>query len=80
MSEYIIWESDKTETTDNLGVKHGVSHFEKREEIVRCRDCKHFDPNDEPSEVYPNSYWCDKLTVYMPPNGFCPWGKRREVE
>ena len=50
------------------------------QEIVRCRDCKHYDPNDEPSEVYPNSYWCDKLTVYMPPNGFCPWGKRREVE
>lgn len=49
-------------------------------EIVRCRDCKHFEPDGEPSEVYQDSYWCDKLTVYMPPNGFCPWGKRREVE
>ena len=44
MSEYIIWESDKTETTDYLGVKHGVSHFEKRKEIVRCRDCVHYKP------------------------------------
>lgn len=44
MSEYIIWESDKTETTDYLGVKHGVIHFEKREEIVRCRDCVHYKP------------------------------------
>ena len=49
-----------------------------RQEIVRCRDCKHYDPNDEPSEVFPNSYWCDRLTVYMPPNGFCSWGERRE--
>lgn len=50
----------------------------RREPIVRCGDCKHYDPNDEPSDVYPNSYWCDKLTVYMPPNGFCSFGKRRE--
>lgn len=46
--------------------------------VVRCRDCKNFEPDGEPSEVYPNSYWCDKLTVYMPPNGFCSFGKRRE--
>lgn len=45
-------------------------------EIVRCRDCKHYDPNDEPSEVYPDRYWCDRLTVYMPPDGFCSFGKR----
>ena len=47
-------------------------------EIVRCGDCKHYDPNDEPSEVFPDRYWCDKLTVYMPPNGFCSFGERRE--
>lgn len=48
-------------------------------EVVRCMDCKHFEPDGEPSEVYPNSYWCDKLTVYMPPDGFCSFGKRKVV-
>ena len=50
----------------------------KLPEIVRCGDCKHYDPDDEPSDVYPDSYWCDKLTVYMPPDGFCSFGERRE--
>lgn len=50
----------------------------QREEIVRCRGCKYYDPNDEPSEVYPDRYWCDKLTVYMPPDGFCSFSKRKE--
>lgn len=48
------------------------------EEIVRCRDCRYYDPNEEPSEVYPDRFWCDKLTVYMPPDGFCSFGKRKE--
>jgi hypothetical protein len=65
MSEYII----EVERKDG---------WAKREEIVRCGDCKHYDPNDEPSEVYPDRYWCDRLTVYMPPNGFCVWGERHE--
>lgn len=68
MSEYIL----------SLAADSPIEHYAidtEAEEIVRCRDCKHFEPDGEPSEVYPNSYWCDKLTVYMPPNGFCPWGK-----
>ena len=64
MSEYII----------EVGRKDG---WAKREEIVRCSDCKNFEPDDEPSEVFPNSYWCDRLTVYMPPDGFCSFGKRK---
>ena len=46
--------------------------------LVRCGYCKHYDFDGEHSEVYPNSYWCDKLTVYMPPDGFCSFGERRE--
>ena len=66
MSEYII----------EVGREDG---WAKREEIVRCSDCKNFEPDDEPSEVFPNSYWCDRLTVYMPPDGFCSFGKRKVV-
>lgn len=50
-----------------------------REEIVRCKDCKNFEPDGEPSEVYPDRYWCDRLTVYMPLDGFCSFGKRKVV-
>lgn len=45
-------------------------------EIVRCNSCKYYD-ECWTSEVYPNRHWCDRLTVYMPPNGFCSFGKRR---
>lgn len=46
------------------------------EEIVRCMDCKNFEPYGESSEVYPDRYWCDKLTIFMPSDGFCSFGKR----
>lgn len=51
----------------------------RREEIVRCRDCKYYDQNDLPSEVYPDRYWCDRMTLYMPTDGFCSFGKRKVV-
>lgn len=70
MSEYII-------TCDDEVAMWVGNDVETMKRIVRCRDCKHYDPNDEPSEVYPNRYWCDRLTVYMPPDGFCSWGERR---
>ena len=71
MSEYIIWESDKTETTDYLGVKHGVSHFEKREEIVRCINCRF-------SLAHGNGCGRNQDIYDAEPDGFCKWGERRE--
>jgi hypothetical protein len=73
LSCYVIW--DTTNTYPVMKSEHIAVDLP---EIVRCRDCKHYDPNDEPSEVYPDRYWCDKLTVYMPPEGFCSFGERRE--
>lgn len=73
MTEYIIWESDKTETTDYLGVKHGVSHFEKREEIVRCRDCKHYTDDEFEYRHYCNE-WCGQVE----PDDFCAWALERK--
>lgn len=51
----------------------------QHEEIVRCRDCAYYDTNDAPSEVYPYRYWCDRMTLYMPTDGFCSFGKRKVV-
>lgn len=80
MSEFIIWESDKTETTDNLGVKHSVSHFEKREEIVRCRDCAYICNREYTNglEWHTCGYF-DSAYAEVDPNGFCAWGERRQA-
>jgi len=75
MSEYIV--NLDGELGMALAVACAGAGF-AREPIVRCKDCKYYDPNDEPSEVYPDRYWCDRLTVYMPPDGFCSFGERRE--
>lgn len=69
MSEYII--NVTQEFVDLYG-------WQLREEIVRCNSCKYYD-ECWTSEVYPNRHWCDRLTVYMTPNGFCSFGKRREA-
>lgn len=47
-----------------------------REEIVRCRDCYYYEPDGEPSAVYPDSHWCDRMMHYLEPDGFCKWGRR----
>ena len=36
-------------------------------EVVRCKDCEYKDGDA-----------CDYSAVYVHPNGFCNWGKRRE--
>ena len=73
MSEYIY-----ASNGEPLANERGEISLARAGEIVRCRDCKHYDPNDEPSEVFPDRYWCDRLTVYMPPDGFCSFGERHE--
>ena len=47
-----------------------------QERIVRCRDCRYYDQNDEPSEVYPDRYLCDLMANFLHPDGFCAWGER----
>lgn len=73
MTEYIIRQPDHVDSS--LSIEPLIVG-----EIVRCRDCEYFEPDGEPSEVYPDRHWCDKLTVYMSPDGFCSFGKRKEVD
>lgn len=44
-----------------------------REEIVRCRDCKH-----EEDDVEGFAYWCNANNRPTALEGFCAWGARRE--
>lgn len=65
MNEYII-ESNLTPGYDRNG--------EKLEEIVRCRDCKYYEPvPEDPGDWC--GYWTDR--VYGT-DGFCAWGERKE--
>ena len=49
----------------------------QREEIVRCRDCKHYKP--DPSPIDPGwPMWCEDTGRDMvEPDGFCAWGERK---
>ena len=42
------------------------------EQIVRCRDCKHYHP-----EMY-NNINCEWFMFDVEPNGFCAWGERKD--
>ena len=79
MSEYIVEVPDKPAKVVCDGWNVRIEwDFKQREEIVRCRDCKYYDPNDAPSDVYPDRYWCDKLDCYFCADEFCSRGKRKE--
>lgn len=84
MSEYIF----------EIGVReHGGAYKHQREEIVRCRDCKHGHEVEWPrSWDIPADYLdcTGKLTTTwdyyndepqanpVEPDGFCAWGERKQ--
>lgn len=79
MAEYI---------TEFFGSSSGGSYTERREEIVRCRDCKYLDVPDwdevlaaqygEPPASYmrPDGNG-DYMRFEIEPDGFCKWGERK---
>ena len=81
MSEYII-ELPNGGAADECirlrGYEKSLYGYELREEIVRCRDCKRYDPNA------PSINSCRfELEGYVEwrsaaPDCFCAWGERRE--
>lgn len=47
-------------------------------EVVRCRDCRHFDSGEVGGGEW---YGCELLDFAMPDmeNGFCKWRQRRDA-
>ena len=68
MSEHIIEIADYVPPFDPA-----VRAASLGEEIVRCRDCKHYEPN-----TY-SHFTCELLTFHVQPDGFCAWGERRDA-
>ena len=78
MSEYIVEVNENpTVTFDGLNVRCGDVLIQ-REEIVRCKDCKHY--KDRNGAILPGTV-CQRLGYYnfkVEPDGFCAWGKKDE--
>lgn len=73
MTEYIIdWDTGLVIDT--------FSKNNLREEIVRCRDCKHYDPHPTDGGVcfLPDGDG-DFAHWEVEPNGFCAWAERRDA-
>lgn len=69
MSEYIV--SDMSY----------YQQFSKCEEIVRCRDCKHYDPHlTEGGVCFLPDGDGDFARWEVEPDGYCAWGERRSDE
>lgn len=73
MSEYIYERPDEPAKVVRDGWNVRIEwDFKQREEIVRCRDCRHFKPGEEEPPVDWCCYFHDEVT----PRGFCAWGER----
>ena len=70
MSEYII-----AHCVDSVS---GVRYDERREEIVRCRDCKEYRDCDATCHSWQWHNW--DAPIEVEPDGFCAWACRKSEE
>lgn len=72
MTEYVF------EIDESRADAMGNMPCERREEIVRCRDCKNY----RPAEDDEHEDGCALAYAYLfetSPDGFCAWGERGEA-
>lgn len=51
----------------------------RREEIVRCRDCKHYVEDPKPIDPGWPMMCDDSGRDMLDPDGFCAWAERRDA-
>ena len=74
MTEYIIDMGRSSYKSHSGLLCADVSQL--HEEIVRCKDCKHYDESDAGCSYF--VFAKNKLLHIGNPNGFCAWGERWE--
>lgn len=82
MSEYIVDGAVPNHTVrveDEREVYWHMTHLPVREEIVRCRDCKHCRRDDSRWYCSELMFDIDFVTSSTPPDGFCAWAERRDA-
>lgn len=73
--DYVIkTELAKENWADGFGTKY--TYTLKFDELVRCRDCKHF--MDKTNECNLQDEWNEMHWLDVEPDGFCAWGERRD--
>ena len=74
MSEYIVDLTDVEKRKFSWSMETLYEQVPVREEIVRCRDCKHLMSNNRCNlqDDYNEFHWLD-----VEPDGFCAWGERK---
>lgn len=92
MSEYIVDLDSKHSIALRLAFVEEMRGGDfVREEIVRCRDCKHAHhyhpldwrtgkPHDTLEEWYCDWHSNPEGASEIEPDGFCAWGERKEVD
>lgn len=73
---------DPEETFPEIGGCHTFKSKDAFVEVVRCKDCLWFDTEGELADVFHQERhcYCTEMNTYMPENGFCSSGERREGE
>ena len=67
MKEYIVNLTDISEYGRRMIIGNGIP----KEELIRCKDCKHM--HEDGVESY-----CDDSGRYIDGTGFCKWAERKE--
>lgn len=82
MTEYVMeydgW-AEGIPVGEYLKVRDAM-HARKREEVVRCRDCKHYSEHELvfATDVSDVCHFWHGEPMKVAPDGFCAWGKRKE--
>ena len=94
MAEYVVKGAEPNETVLHQRTPNGYEEWQwlpVREEIVRCKDCKHSSVSFDETRTmcrywsmndYDDSESSHGYTLYpvVEPDGFCAWGERKEVD
>lgn len=74
-----VWHYCREGKADQIpDIEERCSSFKDRTkyvEVVRCKDCKKISPS---VTAIKDSVWCREFRAYMPCDGFCSYGERRE--
>lgn len=82
MSEYIcekcdvFFDNEKMPSGDSV-IKRMTIDINVKEEITRCRDCKHYTEKAITCGAEVLGYDCSLLSAVVEPDGFCAWAVRR---
>lgn len=71
MSEYIYRSNGEP-----LANERGEILLARAGEVVRCRDCKHY--NTKLTDEYDGTSWCCIHAGYAFPYDYCAWAERRK--